>query len=365
MMLLIRNFIQLLTKPVFTVLFFLFTLSVFIFQARNYHFIYDDYYFLCVTLKHNYFESVKFLYLHMNGRWSSNLLTAFVFGTLGCRPHLYWYFQLTQFILFILAVSFFLRSLTEHLSEKKILFWQSLQIGAFFTCLYFWFYFDARIEIWYWEASCLVHQASLICIFLLYGTIFHPTLSKNIKLSIIILLSLFIGGSSESFAFACFIISIYLLIRTRKEKNSTAMLHILTAVFISISFCVLYFCPATAVRTGYLPEPEILTGLKNTAITFYLQLKKIKHLPFKALGIFLLWPLASMLKNYCQPNTIKYFTLNTFDYLIIAFLIFENSFLPAYSISQEAPDRTFAFTWLVGLLLMLNYLLKKEKTISS
>jgi hypothetical protein len=344
--------ISVLNKLPFILLFFTCTLAIFIYQARHARFIYDDYYLLAVTSKFNYLESVKYLYRDMNGRWTSNLLTAFVFGTLGPKIHLYWYFHLTQFLLFIAAVSFFFRSVF------RIGTMQSFKAGIFFGCLFYWFYFDARIEVWFWEASCLVHLVSLIAIFFLYGVIFNPWIGNSAKALLVVLLSIFIGGVSESFAFACWLLSLYLFIRN--PKNKTSRFHLAAVFFISVSFAINYFSPATAVRTGYLPEPTVSEGFKNTAYTFYLQAKKIKHIPFKLFGLFLLLPLASML--FCfGGQKLRTFSFDKFSILLIILIIFENTFLPAYSISQEAPDRTFALTWIIVLLLGLNYLLKREK----
>src|SRR4051812_23720496 len=100
----------LLSKPVFTLLFFILTLAVFLFHTTHYNFIVDDYYLLAITYKRTFLESMEYLYMYVNGRWFSNALASFVFGTLGCKPYLYWYVQLLQFILFILSVSFFFRS---------------------------------------------------------------------------------------------------------------------------------------------------------------------------------------------------------------------------------------------------------------
>src|SRR5438132_5804036 len=127
---LIKNIVLLLTKPLFTLLFFVTTLAVFIYNARHSHFIYDDYYLLAITTKHSYLESVNYLYFNMNGRWSSNLLTAFIFGAFGCKIYLYWYAHLLQFFLFILSVSFFFRSILQYFG-KQVNFLRSLHYGIF------------------------------------------------------------------------------------------------------------------------------------------------------------------------------------------------------------------------------------------
>src|ERR1035437_4191632 len=310
MIVLLKNIAQFLARPIFTLFFFCITLLVFLFHARNYHFIVDDYYLLAITLKRSYLESMEYLYLHVNGRWFSNMLTSLVFGALGCKPYLYWYVQLTQFFLFLISVSFFFNSIF------KINLKQSLHAGTFFTCMFYWFYFDSRVEVWYWEASCLVHLVCLICIFFLYGIIFRQQLSSALKITFVILLSLFIGGLSETFALACTLISLYQIIRNRKQKNSYALLHSLIIIFIGISFALDFFCPGTDVRIHNQPVPEIGVGFKNTAYTFYLQLIKIKHLPFKAAGLFLLWPLSLVIGKYTGKNTFTNFNLNKFDYLI-------------------------------------------------
>ncbi len=357
---LLKNIVQIFTKPVFTILFLVFTLSVFIFQARNYQFIIDDYFFLAITTKLSYWESFDF-YIKSNGRWFSNILTVFVFGTLGCKAYLYWYFQILQFFLFIISVSFLFNSMVRHLGVKKLSKLQSLHIGTFFTCLFFWFYFDARIEVWYWESACLVHLVSLICIFFLYGIIFKPDLSGILRFILILLLSLFIGGLSETFALACILISGYQFIRKGETNKLLRISHLLLVIFVGLSLVVSVLCPGASLRMDHVPEALISEGLKNTVYTFYLHLAKIKHIPFKIAGIFLLWPLSSIIMKHSGSNFLKSFNFTKLDYLIILILILENTFIPAYFISQETPDRVFAFNWLLVLLLLLNYLIRRNR----
>ncbi len=362
----LKNIAQFLSRPVFTVFFLCITLLVFLFHTLNYHFIVDDYYYLFATrLKSSYLESAKFLCLTWNGRWFSNVLSSVVFGSLGYKSYLYWYVQLSQFFLFLISVSFFFNSLFSNFGNKKMKLFQSLHIGTFFTCLFYWFYFDSRVEVWYWEASCLVHLVCLICIFFLYGIIFKSKFYAPLKIILVVLLSLFIGGLSETFAFACVIISFYQIIRNRKQENSFFIFHTLTIIFIGISFAVDYCSPGTNIRIHNQPIPEIGVGFKNFVYTFYLQLIKVKHLPFKAVGLFLLWPLALLISKNVGKNIFTNFNLTKLDYLIVGVIIFENTFIPAYFTSIEAPDRVFALNWLLVLLLLLNYFLKNKSKLTS
>ncbi|HWY37086.1 MAG TPA: hypothetical protein VNY73_00910 [Bacteroidia bacterium] len=356
---LLKNTVLLLAKPVFTLLFLCVTLIVFLFHTRNYNFIVDDYYLLAITLKRSFTESMQYLYMQVNGRWFSNALAAAVFGNLGCRPYLYWYVQLTQFFLFLLSVSFFFRSVF------KITTRQSLHTGAFFTCLFYWFCFDARVEVWYWEASCLVHLVCLVCIFFLYGIILREQMAGTLKIPAVIIFSLFIGGLSETFALACILISLYQVVRNRKEKNDFLLLHVLVVVFISISLAVDYFCPGTDIRIHNQPIAEIGPGLKNTIYSFYLQLTKFKYLPFKAVALFLLWPLALLIRKQAGINGFSGFGITKIDFLLIVVLILQNTFIPAHLTSFETADRIFVFNWILILLLLLNYLLKRSNNIIS
>lgn len=346
----VNKIADLLSKPAFTLLFFILTTAVFIFHTIHYNFIVDDYYLLAITYKRNFLESMEYLYLYVNGRWFSNALASFVFGTLGCKVHLYWYVQLLQFILFILSVSFFFRSIL------KTNFKQGLHIGTFFSCLLYWFCFDARVEVFYWEASCLVHLVCLTCMFLLYGVILHPAFSKTTKFILTILLGLLIGGLSETFALACMLISAYLL-----SRNGTNSLHITAIIFIGISLAVDYFCPGTEIRIHNQPPAELSLGIKNTIYSFWLQLNRFKYLPFKIGGLLLFFPLAKIITGYSVIN----FKFSFFDYVVIGIIILQNTFIPAYLTSFEAADRIFILNWILVLLLLLNFFLKKSRIISS
>ena len=350
-----KNIFHFLTRPTFTILLSILTLSVFLYHTINYCFIVDDYYLLAITLKRSFLESMGYLYFHVNGRWFSNILTSFIFGVLGCKVHLYWYVQLTQFLLFIISISFLFKSIFS-LNTR-----QGLHLGALFTCLFYWFCFDSRVEIWYWEASCLVHLVCFICIFLLYGIIFNQRISSRFKIILVIFLSLFIGGLSETFALACILFSSYIVLRNRKSKNNS--LHVFAVLFITLSLAVDYFCPGTKIRLHNQPSPELLLGIKNTFYSFYLQLAKIKYLPFKLMGLLLVLPFSSLINKYNSKNDPINFS--KLDCSLIALLILQNTFIPAYLTSFETPDRVFALNWLLILFLLVNYFEKKKTELTS
>ena len=354
----LQYFRELLQKKQFHWFVFALTLVAFIYNSLHYKFLEDDIYFLESTANRSVAQSFCFFYTNLNGRWFSNFLNSLFFGLLGNNPLHYWPIHLIQFFLFILSVSYFFKSVLSYLLNVRYSFFKCLSYGFFFTSIFYWFFFDARIEVWYWESSCTVHLISLIAIFTIYGLVYEQSISRPVKYSLIIFLCLLIGNSSETFSVACILISAYLVFRTRKDK-SIFYLHLTIAFFIGISLLSNILAASTSLRKNNLLDSTVVNGIKFAFYTIYLQLQKVKHIPFKIAAVTLLIGLSSIIRkdfNLQKPLISK---LVPSAKLLIALVIIESLFFPAYSITQETPDRALSFSYLFLLLLGLNYSIKK------
>jgi hypothetical protein len=354
----VHYFKELLQKKHFHWFVFTLTLVVFIYNSLNYKFLEDDIYFLESTANRSVIQSFWFFYANLNGRWFSNLLNSLLFGSLGNNPLHYWLIHILQFFLFIFSVSYFFKSIFCYFLNIRRSFFQFVSYGAFFTSIFYWFFFDARIEVWYWESSCTVHLISLILIFTIYGLVYEQAISQTLKYLLIIFLCLLMGNNSETFSVACILLSTYIAILNRK-KREFFYLHITITFFIGISLLSNVLAVSTSHRKNNLLDSTIYNGVKYGIYTIYLQLQKVKHIPFKIAAVILLVGLSSIIRkdfNLQKPFIPK---LLLSAKLLIVLIIIESLFFPAYSITQETPDRTLSFIYLLFLLLGINYSIKK------
>ena len=287
---------ELLQKKQFHWVVFVLTLVAFIYNSLQYKFLEDDIYFLESTVNRNVMQGFWFFYDNLNGRWFSNFLNSVIFGSIGNNPQHYWPVHLMQFFLFILSASYFFKSIFSYLVHAKHSFSKCLSYGVFFTSIFYWFFFDARIEVWYWESSCTVHLISLIGIFTIYALVYEQNISAFLKYTLTIFLCILIGNSSETFSVACVLISAYISFTSQKNKP-LFYLHITVAFFIGISLLSNVFAASTSLRKNNLLDSTIYNGIKFTFYTVYLQLQKVKHIPFKIAALTLLVGLSAILKK--------------------------------------------------------------------
>ena len=351
-------FKELLQKKQFHWLVFALTLVAFVYNSLQYRFLDDDMYFLEITSNRSIMQSFSFLYDNLNGRWFSNLLASIIFSVLGDNPKNYLPLHLLQFFLFILSVSYFFKSIFSYFLNIERSFVNFLSYGAFFTSIFYWFFFDARIEVWYWETSCLVHLIALIMIFTIYAVAYDKSVTRFFKYILLVVLCIAMGNGSETFSVACVLLSAYLAILNR-DKKAVFYTHLIIAFFVGVSLLSNVLAFSTSYRKNNLPDSTVWNGIKFGVYTIYLQLQKVKHIPFKIAALALLVGLSGIIKNDFKLESAIISKMPITTKLVIALIVLECLFMPAYSISQETPDRALSFLYILFLLLGLNYSIKK------
>jgi hypothetical protein len=166
------------------------------------------------------------------------------------------------------------------------------------------------------------------------------------------------GNGSETFSVACILISSYLAFINRKQK-SVFYIHLTITLFTSISLLSNVFAESTSLRKNNLLDSTILNGIKFGFYTIYIQLQKVKHLPFKIAAIMLLTGLSSIIKQDLQLKKSIITKLLPSAKFCIGLIVAESLFFPAYSITQETPDRALSFIYILLLLMIVNYCIKK------
>ncbi len=328
---------------------------VFMFNALHARFIYDDLFFLDAASRLSFSDAVA----HSNNvynRWLSNVINPFVFLIFGARVSLYWIIHLLQLCFFVMAFTVFFRSVFGHFFRVDLSWKRSAKYALFFTSAFYWAFFDARIELWHWQSSSVVYLYSIILLGCLFGVIYDCKISVIVKYTCAVIIAFLIGGLSETSAVSILLVCACLGFT---GKGQYRMLPLVACLAILGSLLITVLSPGASLRSNVLPEPELLSGIKNGFYTVLLQLKKVKHLPFKALSVFLLFLMAVLMRAE-NPSLGSFKKLNVSAFVIIGAVIGINLFVPAYFISQETPDRALAIIYLLMLLAGLHFFLRKN-----
>ncbi len=332
-------------------------LAVFFYNTSWYLFMPDDFLYISRTRAHGFAEYMQFFYANINGRWFCNALCFPIFSALGLKAGMYWVAQITQLLLFVLSLAFFLRSIVSYFSNTTIKKSLSYIAAFFFTAIFYWFFFDGRVEVWYWEPSCVLYLFSYMLIFWLYGFLYAAG-NKSLQYVPIVLLAFFIGGLSETNALSCFFISAFLAFGSRARKKIGTS-HLLICIFILLSLLIGALSPGLAFRESALPEPSVVSAIKNGLNTIYIHLSRFKHIPFKIGALVLLYFFYLWLKDRSgiKEAVIKKFGAG--EIILLVLLVVINLFVPAYYTSRETPDRVMAALYLLTLFLLLNFFIRK------
>lgn len=336
-------------------------LVVFFYNTSWYLFKPDDFLYISRSKAHGFTEYMQFFYANINGRWFCNALSFPIFSVLGLKAGLYWIVQITQLLLFVLSFAFFLRSILSRFSNTTINKPLSFLASFFFTSVFYWFFFDGRVEVWYWEPSCVLYLVSYILIFCLYGSVYSAGNKKIFHYLLLAILAFFIGGLSETNALSCFFISAFLAFRSRTAKEIFTA-HLLICIFILLSLLIGALSPGLTFRESALPEPSVFNGIKNGFYTPYIHLTRFKHIPFKIGALVLLYFFYLWLKDRSGIKEPFIKNVGSAEIILLALLVVINLFVPAYYTSRETPDRVVAALYLLTLFLLLNFFIRKRRT---
>jgi hypothetical protein len=327
-------------------------LGFFGYFAWNYHLIVDDFQFQTIISQKSIYSASIFYYENFNGRLASHFFLFSVFRIFQGHENLFFIYHFLMLAGFVFSLAHFLRNYLESFRNKIISFRQSLYWSLFITAFLFFFFFEGRVELWFWISATGVYLIS----FILVLNAFAFALRKNqTKISILLSTILFFlaGGFSESYALmylmilsgiAFFIYKKQLLPKNNLLALFFGMLVLIGALIINIS------SPGIHNRLGWLPEFRFLHALKNTLHSLAFPFLRYKHLPFVAAltGIFFLF------SHFIFSKTAETRKINYSKMILLLFFISISFFIPCYLLTDVVPDRAASLGYFVGVLFLFD-----------
>lgn len=225
----------------------------------------DDYFFIYAARELGILDCVKQCYMNFSGRWLAYALTTALMNFYDL-PYFLFCFNSMLFILFLLVFLKLIKQLFQQLSielesSKLVQFALLFFAGVFFTC------FD-KAESWFWYTSVCSYLISLLAFLFCIQLIFSESINA-IHFVLLFILTAYIGGASESFAFSfLFLLSLAILLTYSKQhqlinllKKSTRNKLLFSSIVLLLSFAITAIAPGNYERVSLLPKPEPLAQM--------------------------------------------------------------------------------------------------------
>jgi hypothetical protein len=235
----------------------------------------DDFYFLEAQREWGTIKSVKQFYYTYSGRWIAYAFTCALLQFSTFKFFLC-FFSVCVLAVFVYAVHGLLASLslimgTSFNLKERLCYSLLLTISFFFSC------YDIG-ETWFWYTSVCSYLLSLIALLLLISTLLSSQKTILTFLQLVVL-ALYIGGASESYACVSILVLLLFLIFSlsnplKSRFNKIHRIKIVLALFILLaSFGLTVMAPGNAVRLGMLPHPsfiqQVISPFKSLAKLAY------------------------------------------------------------------------------------------------
>ncbi|MGB0882128.1 MAG: DUF6056 family protein [Vicingaceae bacterium] len=326
------------------ILFCLFLLTTFYFNR----FAADDYYFIGELKTKSLSEIYSNLYLKWNGRWTYNFFVLFFLKFNSTSFFLPLYNLLTIGTLY-LGIHKLLQSVNTfyhfNFSLKKVTIYSAIALSTLFFCTM------EPNDTWLWYTSSVAYLWSVSAFFWGASTFFK--LKKNIlDYLIVIICSVYIGGSTEPLSIFIILTLVFLLY---KKKNVS--IGAIALITLASSFLINYFSPGTEFRDELTPNLSLLdlilyTGYGTLKFTFLSIHKTFIPALFLSLPFYILGKQHNnqLVKNFNPTKSL----LKSLG--IIAITIVLNQLMVTYVLGGLAPDRATISSSIVITIITIRYL---------
>lgn len=302
----------------------------------------DDFFFMQAEKQYGTFKTVQLCYETYSGRWLAYSLTTALLSY-ATAPFFLFLFGCATFILLFWAVFVMLKKTFSLLGISYNRF-HLVQFSILFCASFLFASIDIG-ESWFWYTSVISYLLSLIALIFLILELVHPRKSI-LSFILTIVLSLYIGAASESFATISGLV-IFLLLLASHSKNKKIQTHILPGqsfkialafIALSISFGITAAAPGNTIRLAQLPHPTFFAQ----ALAPFKSLFKVSYLTIvdHSIGLILLsfpWFLLGHSLKSKTPISLLQFFKNGIKFipslLLLGFIIL----LPASLILSETP----------------------------
>jgi len=312
----------------------------------------DDFDFIYQTSEKGVTGSVNYYYQSWNTRWAS-IFVASVFYYLYIKLQTLLPFHIITLVVLFGTCLLLLKNLFNKLSivtskKESAVFAMLLTSGIFFSSF-------SIPDAFYWVNTSCMYLWNLMSFMFLISMMLSDR-SDFIKLIVVALTGVYIGGSSEPFVFLILITSlptIYFLIVQNTKKSTVTHLIVFT-LMVLLAFSISYLGEGHSNRSGFLPQTTIL---EKSWILIKSSIKLIGlYLPQKIL-IAALFSIPFYFIGQRSSNQFsKYFvgrsTLNLSLRLWIGFIILSIlSITPVVLIMSEmGPERSWTqISWMLML----------------
>lgn len=334
------------------------SLFLLLFLILSYHnrFAADDYDNIDMVSKYGIVGGMIYAYTSFCGRWTTYLFWGPIYHFYEIRAVLVAYSFLV--IVGFMTALFCLIKVFLHIFSIKKTNGEVVIYSIFFSAFFFFSCFG-KGEIWFWVSATANYINSITAFIFVIAIIFSN--KKNIVFyPIIILLSTYAGGASETYSvFYIILILIFLIISfynpfklpcfsaVSKVKFSIAFIFLLAAFLIS------YFSPGVKIRTTWLPEKSIMSAFFITfkAMGSMMIFKLLPQIPY--LIVFTI-PVIGIGRSFNKlkpeksiSNFLKPFIISG---VFLVAIIYIFMFPACYLLSESGPDRALSLVILTIVL---------------
>lgn len=225
---------------------------------------YEDYIITSMVKNYGTMDTVVHFYNFISGRWSSNML-AFSFSIFHENRFCLMGFNCITLFFLILSFYLLLKEIINRIFNFRVNKYLLFIYAILFTSCVFFSSYDIG-EVWFWYIANWMYLWSVIAGNFLLWILLSGKL-KAIYIPLIIILTAFISGASESYAMIYILIICSLLILKRKNKitpltnaikyNSLIIIFCLLILF----YMIMVFAPATWARKDMLTDASFFEHL--------------------------------------------------------------------------------------------------------
>ena len=342
-----RNYFILLTACSILFLFLFFILSYYNRLAA------DDLYYLGGYSEIGIWGCMRDLYFGYSGRWSAYLLTGWIVSMNEVKwSHLvfnfFTFFTLIT-VVYLLIRKIFSEKINIILSPKIAVLFSVILTGNMFFASY------SIGETWFWLVQVCTYLWSIIMSLVLLYVLIDNKMNP-IRIFLLIISALFIGGASGSYALVnIFFLTAYLFFSNVRVTNYSSLSFqksrninnkiIIALFFLLVAFTITMIAPGNEVRYGLLPKGSFI-HLLWVQIKSFIKIIFIKtpfKLPYLILFSFPWFILGNILTGNKKKKKLMSLLYSYTHYFLIALVLIFIFLLPTSFIMGElGPDRSLS-----------------------
>jgi hypothetical protein len=312
----------------------------------------DDYEFQFILQQKNIPEASQYFYRAFNGRLASHFFLTTVIYLFRNSEALLFIYRFAMLFVFILSLAFLIRNYLAAFRATIISVPRSVFFSAFITAFLFFFFFSAKVEVWFWVSSTGVYLISLIIAMNGFALLFSAKQSV-LNATLILFLFFLAGGFSETYAIMYLILLTGILIWFFRNANflkqKTAAFFALAGIIAGLAINL--SSSGTDNRLELLPDFTFAYALRNTVHSL-----AFPFLDYKTLAIDILLTAAFLLyAHFYFPAVRAGFNYFLKRAVIVLLFISASFFLPCFILSDIVPDRAASLGYFAGVLFLFDY----------